>query len=61
MEPIIRHGKAVRIEEYANVRSLISASVDTIKGWQNEGYETIAVVCRDEAEALKVSAELKNI
>lgn len=61
VEPIIRHGNAVRIEEYANVRSLISASVDTIKGWQSEGYETIAVVCRDEAEALKVSAELKNI
>lgn len=51
----------MRIEEYANVRSLISASVDTIKGWQSEGYETIAVVCSDEAEALKVSAELKNI
>ena len=31
-----------------------------IKGWQSEGYETIAVVCRDEAEALKVSAELKK-
>ena len=61
VEPIIRHGNAVHIEEYANVRSLISASVDTIKGWQSEGYETIAVVCRDEAEALKVSAELKNI
>ena len=60
VEPIIRHGNAVRIEEYANVRSLISASVDTIKGWQSEGYETIAVVCRDEAEALKVSAELKK-
>ena len=44
MEPIIRHGNAVRIEEYANVRSLISASVDMIKGWQSEGYETIAVV-----------------
>lgn len=42
------------------MRSLISASVDTIKGWQSEGYETIAVVCRDEAEALKVSAELKK-
>ena len=60
VEPIIRHGNAVRIEEYDNVRTLISASVDTIKGWQSEGYETIAVVCRDEAEALKVSAELKK-
>ena len=60
VEPIIRHGNEVRIEKFSNVRSLISGAVDTIKGWQKEGFETIAVVCRDEAESEKVAAELKK-
>ena len=60
VEPIIRHGKAVRIDEYKDVRSLIAESVNTIRNWKEEGYETIAVVCRDEKETSKVTAELQK-
>ena len=61
VEPIIRHGNPVKITEYGNVRSLIAGAAETITGWQKDGFETIAVVCRDEREAKKVSEELKNI
>lgn len=60
VEPIIRHGNKVRIDEYKDVRTLIAQSVNTIRSWQEEGYETIAVVCRDEKEATKVTMELKK-
>ena len=60
VEPIIRHGNPVKITEYGNVRSLIAGAAETITGWQKDGFETIAVVCRDEREAKKVSEELKK-
>lgn len=39
---------------------LIAGAAETITGWQKDGFETIAVVCRDEREAKKVSEELKK-
>lgn len=60
VEPIIRHGNPVKITEYGNVRSLIAGAAETITGWQKDGFETIAVVCRDERETKKVSEELKK-
>lgn len=60
VEPIIRHGSPVRVEEFGSIRELILQAVETIQNWQSEGYETIAVVCRDEDEAEKVSRELKK-
>lgn len=60
VEPIIRHGNDVRIDEYRDVRSLVAACTQTIQDWQAAGYETIAVVCRDEREAEKVTRELKK-
>ncbi len=60
VEPIIRHGNDVRIDEYRDVRSLVAACIQTIQDWQAAGYETIAVVCRDEREAEKVTKELKK-
>lgn len=60
VEPIIRHGNAVRVDEYRDVRSLVAACAQTIRDWQAAGYETIAVVCRDEKETEKVTKELKK-
>ena len=31
----------------------IAGAAETITGWQKDGFETIAVVCRDEREAKK--------
>ena len=39
---------------------LLADTVTTIKKWQQDGYETIAVICRDEAEAAQVAEELKK-
>ncbi|MBQ0000695.1 MAG: DUF4968 domain-containing protein [Clostridiales bacterium] len=60
VEPIIRHGNPVRIAELSDDKELLKESVKTIKDWQKQGYETIAVVCRDEEEAALVSSELKK-
>ena len=54
-EAVIRHGKPVDFfdtsidEEY---------KLNKIKEWKNKNYNTIAVICRDEKEALKVYKEL---
>lgn len=59
VEPIIRHGNQVRMEQLPKAE-LIEESANTIRSWQKQGYETIAVVCRDGEEAEKVSSALKN-
>lgn len=58
IEPIIRHGNEVRVIPCTNEKILMEKSVDILKDWQQEGYDTIAVVCRDDAEAKKVAAQL---
>lgn len=58
VEPIIRHGKEVRTTKCDGEEQLISKTAKTIKGWQKDGYETIAVICRDEEEANRVSKQL---
>lgn len=73
VEPIIRHGNPVQVknidtsdsdkkifasEDGLDVQPLIDEAVQIIRGWQNQGYETIAVVCRDMEEAQRVSARL---
>lgn len=58
VEPIIRHGNAVSITECKTEEEMLTKTADTIRGWQQEGHETIAVICRDEAEAAMVSGKL---
>lgn len=60
VEPIIRHGKAVQIFGQKDKKELVAKAVSTIQAWQEDGYGTIAVICRDEEEAADVSAELKK-
>lgn len=55
VEPIIRHGNEVCIMECKDEEAMIQESVKTIRKWQKEGYETIAVICREESEAFMVS------
>lgn len=58
IEPIIRHGNEVRVIPCTDEKILMEKSVDILKDWQQEGYDTIAVVCRDDAEAKKVAEQL---
>lgn len=57
-EPIIRHGNPVEVESPA--AGLAERAAEICKSWQEEGYDTIAVVCRNEKEAGKAVKELSN-
>ena len=60
VEPVLRHGTTVQKEAVADEAALLAAGVQKIKAWQEQGYETIAVVCRDEAEAAATARKLKK-
>lgn len=58
VEPIIRHGNAVKVQTFADEKGMVGWAADTIKTWQKDGHDTIAVVCRDEAEADEIREKL---
>lgn len=58
VEPISRHGKGVCVTECRDGASMLQKTLEAIQGWQRKGHETIAVICRDEAEAAMVSSFL---
>ncbi len=58
VEPIVRHGEDVKIEKCTDIFQMYAKSVAQIKKWQTEGYETIAIVCRDEKETREVWEKL---
>ena len=60
VEPIIRHGNEVRKSECKDEEQLILETAKTALQWQKNGYETIAVICRDEEEERRVSKELRK-
>ena len=58
VEPIIRHGNPVMIKKCVDEADMLLETAELIKQWQGQGYETIAVICRDEEEAGNVSCRL---
>ncbi len=55
--PVIRHGNKVEfLEDFKNS----NFKVNKIKQWLNNGYKTIAIICKTEQEAKKVYSELIN-
>ena len=58
VEPVIRHGNEVQVSRCPDEEGMLKETVQIIEGWQKEGHETIAVICRDEKEAAMVSAKL---
>jgi DNA helicase-2/ATP-dependent DNA helicase PcrA len=60
VEPVCRHGNAVRVTACEGEDGLLSETVHTIEGWQKDGRETIAVICRDAKEAAEVSNGLSR-
>lgn len=60
-EPISRHGDKVQVTECLDEESMMQETVKYIEGWQKEGHETIAVICRDEKEAAMVSRRLETM
>ena len=60
VEPIIRHGDEVFTGKCKNREQMELQTAERIKDWQKAGYETIAVICRDDKEAGKVQRELRE-
>lgn len=60
VEPIIRHGNEVRTTKCDGEEQLVLEAADTILQWQKHDYETIAVICRDEKEVLRLSKQLRD-
>lgn len=60
VEPIIRHGKEVRVSACADFSELLDRTVSTVREWVEAGLETIAIVCADEEEVKRVTAGLEG-
>lgn len=61
VEPVSRHGAQVRITSYNNENDMARKAAKKLVEWQKNGRETIAVICRDEAEAVAVRQKLITI
>lgn len=56
-EPIIRHGSPVTLQKVEKT-VLFREAARVCQRWQAEGYETIAVICRKEDEAMQAVQEI---
>ena len=60
-EPIIRHGDPVQVLKTENRKALIEKCAGVCRGWQEKGFDTIAVICRSREEASRTAEELKGL
>lgn len=60
VQPIIRHGSEVRVTGCRSFEALIEEAVATVKQWQQDGRDTIAVICGDAGESEKVTNSLSG-
>ena len=58
-EPVIRHGEAVGIRQTAGGDLYLEAA-KICKGWQTDGFDTIAVICRDQKQAQETAELLQK-
>lgn len=58
IEPIIRHGSEPRILSCKNPDLYMKRVAELCEKWKNSGLDTIAVICRDQASADRVTREL---
>lgn len=60
IQPIIRHGKEPKEVECFSEKELLAKSIEQIKIWQKQEYDTIAVICKNQEEVIKVQKELSD-
>lgn len=60
VEPIIRHGDPVKVSECSDQKSLIKEAAHICRDWQEKGFDTIAVVCRNWEKADWAAEELRQ-
>lgn len=53
--PVIRHGLPVGEESFWSEIELAERAAELIRGFRDKGYDTTAVICRDEAETRKAA------
>ena len=58
IDPILRHGIPVQVEEVAEEQELAMKAAERIEEIRSRGYQTIAVICRTEEEAAKAEEYL---
>lgn len=58
IEPIVRHGEPVEIRALADREELLKETANCIRTFHEKGLDTIAVICKDAAEAEEVSRAL---
>ena len=51
VEPIIRHGEPVEVRQSVNKSRLFQDAAEVCRKWQQKGFDTIAVVCRNQESA----------
>lgn len=60
VDPIERHGNPVCVTGCSDESDMIRKTAEIIRKWQADGRETIAVICRDETAASRVSEALSS-
>lgn len=60
VEPIIRHGKEVSITKTENRKEMLLKTIDIIKADHQEGYTTIAIICRTLEETKLVHENIQK-
>lgn len=59
-QPVIRHGKQVNFINYNNYIEQIDIIKNILKQYKENEYKTIAIICKDEEDALLMHKELKS-
>lgn len=61
VEPIIRHGNEVMLKKVSGGETdFAKSAAELCRNWQQNGYDTIAVVCRNEEEAKNAASALSK-
>ena len=61
VEPIIRHGERVLVKQSESREEMLKDAAKRCRRWQEKGFGTIAVVCRDRESAKIVEKELGKL
>jgi DNA helicase-2/ATP-dependent DNA helicase PcrA len=59
-QPVIRHGKQVNFINYNNYIEQIDIIKNILNQYKENEYKTVAIICKDEEDALLIHKELKS-
>ena len=60
VEPVLRHGETVREVKCNDFEELVEKVCERTLEYQKDGYETIAIICKDDAETGRVYEKLSK-